>query len=264
MGSTDSCEELPIDCHLQHIGQGTLICRGAAQGDHRTNEVTSEICAACDVGKIFREVGCDASTAKILVWRMGGGSQAEVDSILCVRRKRETSLEYCRTCDIVVAPTTRTAVTGARGLFADQDFYTAYQDLEKARQAIRDGKLDDSITASVASLESTMRVCHERFGASLPDSKDVTGLWKSTRELLRLQEYAEETGPIGLLNTLAGAVGQLGNVRNQLSDAHGKGVVPPTVTEAVAELAITTSAALSTFIVRCFAAREKERAADGD
>jgi hypothetical protein len=59
-------EQDNIDCHLQQVGMGTLICRAAKQsGEHSTNEVTPTICFNCDAGKVFREVGCDSVLPKI-------------------------------------------------------------------------------------------------------------------------------------------------------------------------------------------------------
>ncbi len=49
-----------IDCHLQQVGMGSLICSAARQtGDKTTNEVDLTNCFNCPAGKIFREPeGC--------------------------------------------------------------------------------------------------------------------------------------------------------------------------------------------------------------
>lgn len=40
-----------IDCHLQKIGMGSLICRAAKQtGEHTTNEVNPINCFNCEAG----------------------------------------------------------------------------------------------------------------------------------------------------------------------------------------------------------------------
>jgi len=249
-----------IECHLQQIGMGTLLCRAAHRTSrgHDTNEVTPEICAECEVGKIYREVGCDAVTAKILLTPVMGPQRImqSIQSIFCPIRKTDTDLEYCRTCDLVVAPTTKQIVTTARALFTDDEFFSAYKDLETARHAIRDGEFEDAITASIACLESTMRVCHERLGEPLPHKKQVTDLWRSTRAVLGIDQLSPSGGVDHLLNALSGAVSHLGAIRSELGDAHGKGLLPPLVTQAIAELALNTAAVLSTFIVRCFKERQ--------
>ena len=152
-----------IDCHLQQVGMGSLICRGARQtGDKTTNEVSPTICFNCDAGKVFRDVGCDAVLPKIRIYPYGGNS-FEVESLLCKIRKRETTLVYCRTCNLVNAETTRHIVSAARGLFQAGNFYSAYTDIEKARESIRDGNLENAITRSISCLESIMRICHRRY-----------------------------------------------------------------------------------------------------
>jgi hypothetical protein len=157
-----------IDCHLQQVGMGTLVCRAARQtGESTTNEVSPTICFNCAAGKVFREVGCDAILPKIRIHQFMGGSGATVENLFCKIRKRDTSLAYCQTCNLVTAETTRQIVSTARGLFQAQGFYSAHNDLEKARESIRDGNFENAITRSIACLESTMRICHEKLEKAL-------------------------------------------------------------------------------------------------
>lgn len=246
-------EDDSIDCHLQQVGMGTLLCRAARQtGDKTTNEVDPTICFNCSAGKIFREVGCDAVLPKIRIYPYIGGADAHIENLFCKIRKRDTSLEYCQTCNLVTAETTRQIVTTTRGLFQAKGFYSAYKDLEKARESIRDGNFDNAITRSIACLESTMRICHEKMGKPLPKKKQVTGLWKSMRSTLDF-DALEPSGTVpALMNSLTGAISHLGGLRNALGDAHGKGVVPPDVPESIAELALNAASTLSTMVVRRF------------
>ena len=242
-----------IDCHLQQVGMGTLLCRAARQtGDRTTNEVNPAICFNCPAGKVFRDVGCDAILPKIRIYPYIGGENASIENLFCKIRKRDTSLEYCQTCNLVTAETTRQIISIARGIFQAQGFYSAYQDLEKAREAIRDGNFENAITRSIACLESTMRICHEKLGKPLPEKKQLTDLWKSTRDILDFDRLDPSGATLMLMNSLPGVVSHLGGLRNVLGDAHGKGVVPPDVSESIAELAINTASTLSTVIVRRF------------
>lgn len=246
-------EDDRIDCHLQQVGMGSLICRAAVQKGTKdsTNEVRPADCFNCDVGRIYREVGCEAPLAKIAIHDWGrGDTKVDLQSILCKIRRRPTTLEYCRTCTLVMAETTRSLVTSTRGLFQSSSFFSAYQDLEKARQAIRDGEFDRVITHSVACLESTCRIIHEALGEELPQRKAVTDLWKSTRAILGLDGLTEGETLAALLNSLHGVATHIGNLRNALSDAHGRGQLPPEVSLAMAELALNSAAALATFAVR--------------
>ena len=242
-----------IDCHLQQVGMGTLICRAAQQaGDKTTNEVNPTICFNCSAGKIFREVGCDAVLPKIRISPYLGGVSFDVRTLFCKIRKRETTLDFCHTCGLATAETTRQIVSTTRGLFEVQGFYSAHKDLEKARESIRDGNFENAVTRSIACLESTMRICHEKLAEPLPSKKQVTDLWKSTRTILNFDELDPSGATSTLMNALSGVVTHLGGLRNTLGDAHGKGIFPPDVSENIAELAINTASTLSTAIIRRF------------
>lgn len=248
-----------IGCHLQQVGMGTLICRAAQQtGDETTNEVDPTICFNCPAGKIFREVGCEAVLPKIRIYPYLGGASFNVETLFCKIRKRETTIDFCRTCGLVTAETTRQTVSIARGLFKAQGFYSAYKDIEKARESIRDGNFENAVTRSIACLESTMRICHEKLGKPLPNKKQITDLWKSTRTILHFDELDPSGATLSLMNALSGVVTHLGGLRNALGDAHGKGIFPPDVSENIAELTINTTSTLSTAIIRRFNQNKEE------
>jgi len=243
-------EKDDISCHLQDIGMGTLICRAAKQtGEHTTNEVNETICFNCPVGKVYREVGCDAITPNIRIYSF---NNSHIDRLFCKIRKRTTTFDYCRKCSLPVAETTRQLVSTARGLFEKYGFYSAYQDIEKARKAIRDGKFDSAVTNSISCLESTMRICHEELKKPLPKKKQLSDLWKSARDILEFDKMDPTGATETLLNSLSGVVTHLGGLRNALSDAHGKGKIPPEASESIAELAINVASSLSTAIIRRF------------
>jgi len=240
-----------IDCHLQQIGMGTLTCRAAKQtGDRTTNEANPTICFNCDAGKIFREVGCDAATPKIRIWSYGDHFQ--IGSLFCKIRKRETTLEYCRTCPLVTAETTRQLVSQSRGLFQSKGFYSAYQDIEKARESFRDGNFGNTITRSISCVESVIKIIHEKLDQPLPAKKQLTDLWKSARVILKLDDVDKSGSMLKLLNSLSGLITHYAGLRNSLSDAHGKGNLSQQASELIAELSINTSAALSTILIRQF------------
>lgn len=242
-----------IECHLQQTGMGTLICRAAKQtGDGGTNEVNPTICFNCVAGKIYREVGCDSILPKIRIYRGMGGSHFDIESLFCAIRKRDTDLEVCRECNLVISEATKQTITVARGLFQYHGFYSSFKDIEKARTLIRDGKFDSSITCSISCVESTMRICHEKLGEPLPKKISVVSLWKSTRALLDFDNFEASGATCNLTNALHGLFTSLGNLRNELSDAHGKGTISPTITMATAELALNTASTLATTIIRRF------------
>jgi hypothetical protein len=237
-----------ISCHLQDIGMGTLICRAAKQtGEHNTNEVNETICFNCPVGKIYREFGCDAITPNIRIYHF---NSFHIHSLFCKIRKRTTDFDYCKNCGLPVAETTRQIVTTAKGLFEKYGFFSAHKDIEKARKAIRDGKFENAVTHSISCLESTMQICHDELGKPLPNKKQVSDLWKSSRNILEFNRMDSTGAAENLLNSLSGVMTHLGDLRNSLSDAHGKGKISPEVSESIAELAINIASGLSTAIIR--------------
>ena len=243
-------EEDDIACHLQDIGMGTLICRAAKQtGERSTNAVSAAICHECPVGKVYREIGCDAISPSIKIW---DHDAYHVNSLLCKIRRRNTTLEYCRTCQLPVAETTRQIVTATRGLFEKFGFHSAFQDLEKARTAFRDGNFENAVTRSISCLESTMRICHDEHKKPLPEKKQLSDLWKSTRELLGFDKIDGGGELLRVLNSLSGLSTNLGGLRNVLGDAHGKGKYPPQTSAYIAELAINVASCLATTIIRRF------------
>lgn len=243
-------EKDDISCHLQDIGMGTLICRAAKQtGEHSTNEVNETICFNCPVGKVYREVGCDAITPNIRIYHF---NTFHINSLFCKIRKRTTDIDYCKKCNLPVAETTRQLVSTARGLFEKHGFYSAYQDIEKARKSIRDGDPEGAVTSSISCLESTIRICHGELKKPLPKKKQLSDLWKSARLILKFDKIDPTGATETLLNSLSGVVAHLGGLRNVLSDAHGKDKIPPGVSETIAELAINVASSLSTAIIRRF------------
>lgn len=241
-------EKDDVSCHLQDIGIGTLICRAAKQtGEHTTNEVNATICFNCPVGKVYREVGCDAITPNIRIYHY---DTPDINSLFCKIRKRDTTIDYCKKCGLPVAETTRQLVSIARGLFEKHGFYSAYKDIENARKAIRDGNFENAVTRSISCLESTMKICLDELRKPLPKKKQVSDLWKSVRVILKFDKMDPTGATENLLNSLSGIVTHLGGLRNVLGDAHGKGKFPPDASESIAELAINVASSLSTIIIR--------------
>jgi hypothetical protein len=257
-----SAEDDNIDCHLQHIGMGTLICRTARQdGNYTTNEVNPAICFNCPAGKIYRKVGCDAVLPKIYI--ISQNIPPRIENLFCKIRRRNTTLDFCRTCDLVTAETTREIVSTARGLFEAQGFYSAYQDIEEARKAIGDGNFGNAITRAISCLESVMRICHEELKQPLPRKKQVSDLWKSTRNILDFDGLDPSGATLDLMNALSGVITNLGGLRNTMGDAHGKGRYHPSVSESIAELAINTASTISTTIIRRFNQKQEENKMNG-
>ncbi len=241
-----------VDCNFQKLGKGSLICGAAHRGSqHSTDETDAMVCFNCEAGKIFRDVGCDSASPQVHLMKYGGGGLSfDVRSILCKRRRRQTTLEYCRSCGLASAETTKSIVGTVNGLFQGEGFYKAYQNLKNARDALRDGEYDRVISQSVSALESVLRICHEKFDKDLPKGKKVTDYWKSASKILGFDKLGEGQTVLALLNSLSGVTSHLGSMRNSLSDAHGRGQQSPEASEALAELALNTASTLATISIR--------------
>ncbi len=241
-----------IECHLQKVGMGTLICSAARHGDRTTSEVDPTICFNCPAGKVYREFGCDAVLPRLRFFPTSAGVLTRFEGLFCKIRKRDTTLEECEACELVSAETTKRIITTARGLFQADAFYSAYQDIEGARKALRDGNFENAVTRSVSCLESVMRVVHEKLSEPLPSKKQLTDLWKSTRSVLHFERLDETGSTLALLNSLSGVMTHLGGVRNALGDAHGKGTTKADVSASIAELVLNIATTVGTMIVRRF------------
>ena len=249
-------------CPFQQIGRGALVCAAADTSvQNSTNEVSATDCASCEAGKIYREVGCDSFSPKIRKFQFLSDTSFEVVSILCKITKKRTSFEDCKNCTLKQAPTTKEIVSTARGLFQEENFYSASAELEKARKNLRDGQFPTVLTNSLAFLESTMKIILEKLKAPVQNPRDNKELWKKIRERLGLDQIERVED---LLNTLYGLITKIEGVRDSLSDAHGKGSISVPVSEVIAELMINTCSTLSTTLVRRYKQIKIEKGGEGD
>ena len=246
-------DDADVNCHLQVVGMGSLICRAASRdGRHSSNEISPEACFRCEIGHIYREIGCDSVSGKTLVYGAMGrrDNHVQVDNIFCNKRKRATELNICKSCDLVQSETTRDNIKTTQGLLESLKFFQAKKDLEKARIALREGNCDSAITYSSNCVESTLKRIYEQFGLSLSGDKSITGLWKGLKDELWNHKISSNETSVVVLNNIAGLIMKLGQMRNELSDAHGRGDITPAVYQSYAELSINLASTLSTFLVR--------------
>jgi hypothetical protein len=251
MIGSEKMDPTSFDCPFQRIGMGKLICAGAITTmSDSTDEVTPKICKWCEAGRIFREVGCDAFTPEILLSESHDGISLVQCKMLCKIRRDHTHLSDCVKCDLVTSETTKNIISITCGLFKANNFESALNDLEKAKMSLRDGDYPDVITSSISSVESVMRSCLESLGEELPTNKGITGLWKALKKPLALDTIDPSGSTETLLGNLSGAISHLGGLRNNLGDAHGKGIIVPDVPYSLAELSINAASTLSTMIIR--------------
>ncbi|MEN6519227.1 MAG: hypothetical protein ABFC38_13815 [Methanospirillum sp.] len=153
-----------ILCPHLTFGNGDLICTIVGPDLHRaTSQTTREICKNCDVGRIIREIGCDqfdAQTHHIINYNGTGALQPR---ITCRIKYKGTTYEQCSICDIATAETALEVFSETAGLLHFHGFESARHDFEKARQALHACEYDAVIRSSIAMLESTMKIVHDRL-----------------------------------------------------------------------------------------------------
>jgi hypothetical protein len=246
-----------LSCHYQDFGDGGLVCNAANMNSKSTTyRTTRTICANCDVGKIYREVGCDQFNAQTNHLPVAGGIHQMKPKIFCKRKVRETTIEQCRSCTLANAETMTEITKATFGLLHSEGFESALDDFEKARKALRESEFDGVIRSSISMLESAMKIAQGRLTGTI-EGKNVTDLWKFTSKVLKINELGNSNvSKIGA--HLSGVIEPLGGLRNSLSDAHGDGDDTPEVPAMLAEFVFMTSCCLVTLIIRRYIQLKRE------
>jgi len=146
----------------------------------------------------------------------------------------------------------------AKGLFEAMGFSATKKELSKAQELIVKDP-DSCIRASTVSLESTLKTILDKLNEPYPHKEQLTSLWKAVKDKLHLGDEIAKGHLLQVIGSLTGAVMGLAGMRNDLSDAHGKGLISPETYESYAELALYLSATLSLFLVRRFKEHELKK-----
>lgn len=243
-------DDVNIDCLYQKQGKGTLICSIAEISGQHTNEVGPEVCYECPVGKIYRELGCDKISAKLSILKMLKGNKLLVDNLWCNLRKRKTDYEYCLTCPYMGTQFTKPIMKETKDLFDKLGFEKAKKNLIKAQEKLSEGDPENTITNSISALESTFKTILDFLNITYPSKEKVTSLWQAVKCNLHLGDEIASKHIKQVIGSLTGAISGLGGLRNDLSDAHGDGLISPEVYDSYAELAVNISASICLFVIR--------------
>jgi hypothetical protein len=248
-------DDVNIDCLYQQLGRGSLICEVSdpLESKDATNEVNDEICYKCSIGKIYRELKCDKISGKVSILKMFGDEKYFLEdetALFCSLRKRETSYQFCLTCPYIGRQFTAPILKGTMNYFDKLGFSSSKENLEKAQEQLNIGNPESSITNSISAVESTFKSILDKLNVQYPAKEQITNLGKSVKQHLHLGDEIASTHLINLIGSLLGCMGALGGLRNDLSDAHGRGIVKPSVYDSYAELALNLAASICTFIIR--------------
>lgn len=252
----DVTEELIIRCSYLDETDCGFACRLAALSSNKTLVITSlELCEMCDVGKVQREIKCNDVGGNVFIvgeYSAGGVLYLYmINSIpYCKKRKTQTDLDYCKSCNSVTALATKNIVNNVTGLFSSLGFSSSKVHLELVYNKInKEHDYDGAIREATVSLEGVLAGVLEMINVE-PVDKTVTGLYSDVKKRLHFGDESSSQHLMKVVGSISGAVTGLGAMRNELSDAHGKGMGTPELYESYAELALNLSATMSTFVIR--------------
>lgn len=261
-------DDVNIDCQYQRQGIGALICRAAdmSWGRDATNEVNDDICYKCPIGKINRELRCDKISGNLKIVKLihSGGETIKLvkTRLWCDLRKRSTSYKYCLTCPYIGTRFTAPIIDKVVDYFDKLGFSSAKENLEKARDRLFNGDSESCITNSISAVESTFKAILDKLKEPRPKKEQITTLWKSIKDKLHLGDEVSAPHLVNLLGSISGCVSALGGLRNEISDAHGKGLISASVYDSYAELSLNLSASICLFIIRRYQELKLEKKGD--
>jgi len=120
----------------------------------------------------------------------------------------------------------------------------------KATRRVQDDP-GGAITLSRTLLEAVLKHVSDELGIDYGDSPSLNQLYKPVSDALNLSpEQHDEEIFKKILGSLAGVANGLGRLRNNLSDAHGKGKRSYSPDRRHAELAVNVAGSMCMFIVR--------------
>jgi hypothetical protein len=259
-------DDINIDCQYQRQGVGSLICRAADTSWFKssTNEPDDRICHDCEIGKVYRELGCENISGKIVIGEIRSigshGQKHVVETILyCNLRRRPTNYSFCLSCPYIGTKFTKPVLKKTIDFFEKLGFDSARNDLEKAQERLNNGDEENAITNAISALESVFKTILDFYKRPYPQKEQVTTLWKTVKDTLHLGDEVAAEHIKQLVGNVSGAVTSLGGLRNDLSDAHGKGLISSEVYDSYAELAVNLSATICLFVIRRYQEIESKR-----
>ncbi|MEX2410245.1 MAG: abortive infection family protein [Candidatus Paceibacterota bacterium] len=121
---------------------------------------------------------------------------------------------------------------------------------QKSMQRIKNDP-EGAITSARTLIEAVLKHILEELDINYPDNPDLHELYKIVAEELQLTpEQHEEKIFKQILGSCSGLIGGLGNLRNSLGDAHGKGSKSYSPGPRHAELAVNLSGSMCLFLVK--------------
>lgn len=244
-------DSVDISCQYQRDTVSGLMCRAAnTKGRGTTSDTTPEVCSECDIGRVQRDLGCMNVGGELLLARTFDGIGSTSPDLWCRLRKRETTFDSCRTCSCIESSTASLIVTTGLDIMDEAGFTNAKQALIEARTTLQQMDYDACIRWSAVAIESVCKSILDQRGKPYPQKEQLTDLFKAVRDELGMAATEGDILMVQVVGSITGSVQQLAGVRNNLGDAHGRGLMTPELYFSYAELALNLSATLVTYLVR--------------
>jgi hypothetical protein len=253
-----SSDYAPLDvrCNYQDNTTSGLRCRIANLhwSQHASSETRDDICSECKIGSSFRETGCIHLGGWTMI-RVYSADQypddvpvLESSTMYCQHLKSATDVEKCRACPVTGRIVSQEALANTRSLLERLGFGEAGRQLRQAQAALHTGQPEECMSKAKAALESELRAVLVKLGTPARDNLDMPGLWKAVRQQRHLWDAPGGRHAQQLSTGLMGVVHGVAGLRNELGSDHGR-MLPPTVQQSHAELALYSSAALCHFLI---------------
>lgn len=117
---------------------------------------------------------------------------------------------------------------------------------------------EGAVTAARTLLETVCKRVVEEAGGEYGPSDDLPKLWRNAATYLNLapDQHTEKAFKT-ILGSCEAIVNSLSNLRNRLSDAHGKGRKPVRPLRRHAELAVNLAGVMATYLISTWEARSR-------
>nr|WP_316233798.1 abortive infection family protein [Bradyrhizobium sp. SZCCHNPS2010] len=144
------------------------------------------------------------------------------------------------------------------------DFDTVSRDIERALASAHTDP-EDAVTAACSTVESVCRSILIELELSLPEKKDIKGLFAAVRKPLGLGTDREELDPLiaddvrKVLNGLATVVEGIGSLRTHGGDAHGRERGYTRLDRRIASLALHSASTVALFLIETWQRKYPER-----
>jgi len=255
-------DDIDIRCKFKQKGIGSFICSAAVHtGGTSTKMVWPEQCLVCEIGRVYRELGCEyisgiVGLIKVDTFRIVKSHMFE-QHLFCDIRERETTFEYCENCKYITGEFTKPIVKEVISYYDRLGFSSARYELIDSIEYLNKGKYGDAISSATSSVESTIKTIIDLSeDMEMPATQTLKKLWSAVSVKLHYGDESLDEIMNCTRNSLSSLEAGFSIVRKS-SKAHGRLPNEKKPTASVAQLTINLCASFSLFLIQRFFEGEK-------